>query len=741
MRRFLHFAIVASLAALPSVMPHHANAGKTAYGYLFGAKSGGLGFVSFDIDNPQTLTPIKTLSYGDVHVSAGEYVDGKIYTYQVEFGDFTEIYPYGWTVYDAETLNVLSENTSQQSNRVVDMAYDYTTNTMYALVEDKYNTGKVAQTSLYAVDLATGDYRLIGSPGELKAINGYGNLDDDGLITLACNAQGQLYAMSHYRYLYKMDKFTGKVNDDAPQHNLGTAEQFQSMAFDSDGTLWWAQAHPSYGHFCDVDLTTGIPGGFVDFRTDYEKLDKLGDDAQVTSLFFKDKAVNPQSPSAVTSLNAKAHEKGVQKVDISWTLPQTDYSGAAANVTGVKVYRIGTSEPIATLGSGDVSFTDENAPNGFVTYEVLPFNASGNGFPAFVEAFSGTDMLNQVQNVSVSLDGRTATLTWERPVSTVNGGYADFDAVTYNVYRVMAGNEEAVASATASTSFSETIETNGSFSYIIEPVCAGITGMRASSETFMLTSTASIPYSTSFEDDQDGTQWTIINNSARGWAIVDSYYKLEGKYAQASTGGSADNGNDWLISPAIQFNSGQHTLTFCANGASYDTHTVDVLLGTEKDNTESFTINIHTINNEYAYDKDGIDGVAGWKAYECDFTVPSAGVYHLAFHNKTKTTYANFRLDRVAIKAKDNTQSGVDETLAADGRQATVTVSGKDVYVTAGIAIGSMDVTDMRGRRNLSAAAAGTETAISCAHLPSGIYVLTINFEDGSRQFTKIAIR
>ena len=176
-----------------------------------------------------------------MHVSAGEYVDGKIYTYQVEFGDFTEIYPYGWTVYDAETLNVLSENTSQQSNRVVDMAYDYTTNTMYALVEDKYNTGKVAQTSLYAVDLATGDYRLIGSPGELKAINGYGNLDDDGLITLACNAQGQLYAMSHYRYLYKMDKFTGKVNDDAPQHNLGTAEQFQSMAFDSDGTLWWAK--------------------------------------------------------------------------------------------------------------------------------------------------------------------------------------------------------------------------------------------------------------------------------------------------------------------------------------------------------------------------------------------------------------------------------------------------------------------------------------------------------------------
>ena len=35
-------------------------AGETAYGYLFGSKTGENGFVSFDIDNPQKLT-VKTV--------------------------------------------------------------------------------------------------------------------------------------------------------------------------------------------------------------------------------------------------------------------------------------------------------------------------------------------------------------------------------------------------------------------------------------------------------------------------------------------------------------------------------------------------------------------------------------------------------------------------------------------------------------------------------------------------------
>lgn len=664
MRNFYHF-IVALITVCACASAY---AGKTAYGYQYASKTNQSGFVSFDVDAPQTLVPQKSLStYEDVLVSAGEYVDGKIYTYTVELGEYYEIYPLGYKVYDAETLSAI-ESSDGLNRRVIDMTYDYTTNTMYALVEDKYTTGTIGATSLCVVDLETGDYRVIGGPGEIKAYDGYGKLTDDGLLTIACDATGQLYAMSHFRYLYKVDKFTGKASDPAPQHNLGTASQFQTMAFDTDGTLWWAQQHPDYGHFCSIDMTTGIPGGFVDFRTDYEKLNKLGDDVQMTCLYFKDKEINKQSPLAVTSLTATAHANGVQKVDLKWVLPTSDYSDNATEVSGVRIYRIGSSEPVGTVGAGATSFTDENAPAGNITYEVIPFNASGNGFPAFVETFAGYDQLDVVQNISLAVDDRTATVSWEKPLATVNGGYADFNAITYNVYRCIGDTEQLVKENTSETSFTETINTDGRFFYVIEPVCGGVAGKQAQSEPFVLSSPTAVPYSTGFEDEQDGAQWSFVNEGTKGWSINKGARAFDGKYADAETAGSSDLGNDWLISPAISFTAaGDYILTFWANGASYDTHTLDILLGTDKSDVASFTQLIHAFNNEKVYDPAGQNAAAQWLKCEYEFNVATAGNYYLGFHNKTETTYAHFCIDNLSLadKASGLSVVGTDDELAA----------------------------------------------------------------------------
>ena len=325
-------------------------AGETAYGYLFGSKTGENGFVSFDIDNPQKLT-VKNRVYSYIHPSAGEYVDGRIYTYQVELGEISGISSDSWAVYDGETFKQIEQKNMYAMNRMVDMTFDYTTNTLYGLIEDKYTTGVVDATSLCAIDMSTGEYTIIGSPGELKAIDGYGREDIDALITLACDADGQLYAMSHYRYFYKIDKHTAKLTQVGERHNLGTASQFQSMTFDAEGRLWWGQQHPDYAHFCEIDLTTAIPGGFVDFRTDYDKLNKLGDDAQVTAIFFKDKTIRKQSLKAVDALKAEIDKTDINAVQLSWALPTENYAGENAAPTGIKIYRLGTSGPIATLGA------------------------------------------------------------------------------------------------------------------------------------------------------------------------------------------------------------------------------------------------------------------------------------------------------------------------------------------------------------------------------------------------------
>lgn len=732
MKQLLHKAL---LIACGCAMSASAYAGQTAYGYLFGSKNDNHGFVTFDIDKPQNLTFAGSKNYGYVHPTAGEYVDGKIYTFRGELGDISEIAPHSWAIYDGETFKQLSYNYTSQ-NRVVDMTYDYTTNTMYAIAENRYNTGTVTLTTLCIVDMATGQLTTVGKTPEIYAIDGNGYNTEDGLITLACDGNGQLYAMSVYRTLYKVDKFTGEVTAAAPQHNLGTGEYFQSMAFAADGKLWWAQQHPSYGHFCEIDLATGIPGGFVDFRTDYDKLNKLGDDAQVTCLFFKDKEVRKSSPLAVTGFSAAGNDADIYAVDLKWTLPEKDYIGNAANVTGVKIYRLGKSEPVADLAAGVTSFTDTNVPDGTQTYEIIPYNADGNGFPAFAQVFAGMDQLNAVQNVAINLDDKTVTLTWDKPAATVNGGYADFNAITYNITRMKGDIATTVATAQPSTSFTETLDDTGSFYYVIEPICGGIVGKPAKSESVLISSIATIPYATGFEDDQDGSQWKIINRwgGNTGWSLIgNDSYAIDGKLAKAYTGGKANYGDDWFISPAIEFAAGDYVLEFDANGSDFDKQTLDILLGDDPDDTASFTQLIHAYNDEKVYGQKDVN--KGWVHQSFDFTVAAPGIHHVAFYNKNKAIYAYFKLDNLKINSKSAGIAAVEN----DANGVAIAVDAGKINVAATSPIANVTLCNIQGQTLQSVDDCGCNAVIAARN--AGIYIVSVSLSDGARKVAKVAVR
>lgn len=737
MNIFTKTSVAFYLAALAS--GNCATAQTLAYGYLLGDRNDKHGFVSFDIDHPQTLTIEGKRDYGSIYPCAGEYVDGKIYTFRVSPGDFSELYSDSWAIYDGNTFSIIEEKYASM-NRAVDMTYDYTTNTLYALIEDKYTYGTLIPTSLYAIDMTDFSATLIGTPGELKATDGNNKVTDDALITLACDNKGQLYAMSAYRYLYKVDKFTGKVEQAAPRHNLGTASQFQSMTFDAQGRLWWAQQHPDYGHFCEIDLTTGIPGGFVDFRTDYEKLNKLGDDNQVTALFFKDKTIRPESVKAVTNLKAEVDGNNVNTVKLTWTLPTEDYSGNSATPTAIKIYCLGKSEPIATIDGTSTSYTDTDAPNGNTTYEVLTVGQSGDGFPAFTSIFAGYDRLKAVNNIILTTNDRHATVTWEAPTETVNGGYADFNTITYNVFRAKGEELTSVATNLDKTEFSEDVTEDGKFSYVIEPVSGGVTGIRASSESFILTSPFSIPYFTGFEDDQDGLQWTTINDPASsGWMIGKKSYCYDGnKTAIGMTGGKPSD--DWLISPPIKFESGSYIIDFYGNGASYDTHTFDICLGTDPADPASFTQVLYSIENDKVFETGGLNtsGKAeGWKHVETPiFKVDNAGTYHLGIHNHNACTLSNIRIDNLSIKVAGT--GGI----ASIGCDAKVSIQnyGGDIAVSASCGIASVSVINLSGSTVYSSPIGSANAEISCNGIPKGLYIIAVSLGDGTTVYKKVAI-
>ncbi|MHC1708240.1 MAG: GEVED domain-containing protein [Bacteroidales bacterium] len=128
------------------------------------------------------------------------------------------------------------------------LAYDWTTNTMYAL-------GYTSSTSLYTIDLITGVPTLVGNIGAYLG------------ISMACNELGNLYMVDIIAdVLVQIDKTTA-----APTviGSIGfSANYAQDMEFDnSDNTMYYAayNAGGTGGELRTVNVTTGattLIGGF-----------------------------------------------------------------------------------------------------------------------------------------------------------------------------------------------------------------------------------------------------------------------------------------------------------------------------------------------------------------------------------------------------------------------------------------------------------------------------------------------
>ncbi len=110
-----------------------------------------------------------------------------------------------------------------------DMAYDYSTGLMYALTLD-YNTGA---SGLYMVNLNNGELIPVNAGDYASAIV--------LMLTLACDANGDLYTLDIDGNLYRWDMEDGAiVNAELLMEALGTAQYMQSMCWDyeHDVLLW-----------------------------------------------------------------------------------------------------------------------------------------------------------------------------------------------------------------------------------------------------------------------------------------------------------------------------------------------------------------------------------------------------------------------------------------------------------------------------------------------------------------------
>ena len=164
-------------------------------------------------------------------VYAAAYYNGKVYavaTTDEEYG-----YRNHFLRIDAGSFVVEEVLPEAIPCDIRDMAFDYTTGTMYGIAQGGAVAGGVAQ-----IDLNTGAVVVVADTGR-------------ELVTLSCDAEGQLYTMTADGMLCKLDKYTGELEEIKQVKNGLTG--YQSMHYDHvTGNTYWG-----YDALYLVDTETG----------------------------------------------------------------------------------------------------------------------------------------------------------------------------------------------------------------------------------------------------------------------------------------------------------------------------------------------------------------------------------------------------------------------------------------------------------------------------------------------------
>lgn len=213
---------------------------------------------AFSDDNIEQGEGIADASGYDVF--AGTYYNGLLYTYgQDTTNDMDYVYQYMVIDPDQE-YTVVEKNVLDNAPDMRDLSYDYTEGAMYA-VGGVRNVG--GSTSLYTIDMATGEYYLLGKicVEGLDWFTGETVKQDLEIAAMTFVADGTLYGVDVNGDVYQIDKTNGTAT-----YVMSTGYEnnaFQSMYYDyNTGNIYWAQAYANMfagavsASLLEIDLET-----------------------------------------------------------------------------------------------------------------------------------------------------------------------------------------------------------------------------------------------------------------------------------------------------------------------------------------------------------------------------------------------------------------------------------------------------------------------------------------------------
>lgn len=209
---------------------------KTVYAFNAGTYSVGPSYVSFDLTNP-VLNKINDVQKG-ISIAAGAEANG-IY-YATDFLGSADVE--SPNLYTVDIKTGLASKVCGISEMIFSMAYDRSSNTMYAAVFNASGGGGEIKT----LDLTKGTTTPAFA------------LKDGSIVGIACDKEGKLYALDGEGNFYSVDKTAktfNKINATGlvPEDFVG-----QALVFDPEtDNLYWACTGKKDVRWAQIDVTTG----------------------------------------------------------------------------------------------------------------------------------------------------------------------------------------------------------------------------------------------------------------------------------------------------------------------------------------------------------------------------------------------------------------------------------------------------------------------------------------------------
>lgn len=575
--------------------------GKTIYGYLvYDRNVKTPGVVTFPVSDPNAIS-LKFSHPKGWLASGGAYANNRYYVSFWESMGMTDE-PRTFSVINLDTGDITDICKLPSSQAMIkDMAYDYSTNTMYAVTDNN---------ALVTINLETGAMTEIGK-------------NKAQMHTLACSYDGQLYTVSFIGgYLYKLDKRDATVT--LVGETGYSPAGLQSMDFDHDSnTLYWAAGcmeNKLKSYFMSINTETGAA----------TKLAAIDSGVELTALYVPFVNGKEGAPAAVSNFNAIPNKSGLQEVDLSWVNPsQTLHGESLTELVGVKIFRDNVmikSFNTTSIGA-DASYKDTGVALGTHTYQITAYNNIGEGQGSLsVKVYVGYDIPSAVVDLAATADGGNAKLTWENPNMGLNGGWYDVSKLKYKIVR-LPDNVVLAEAVEGNEYIDNTISELKGYSYVVTSLSGTNVGGVSTSNVLVMGSNLGIPYSCDFSNLDDFNLYTVIdaNNDAATWKRHTTTLGNKQEHVRFFSGYKVCD--DWFITPPLVMDANKkYRLSFdlTTNGSKYKENlTIKIGQGATAEAQTTTVVSLSPIIHETGL----------WFKKEVLISVPTSGNYNIGFYS------------------------------------------------------------------------------------------------------------